>query len=136
MLAVCGRGVDAAEVVDAYLHAGRRIPADLYQESVEQLIETWTWPNPPQPGDILRVSQQIEIERRMAVRERERYEYQAQMIADAMTPAQARKLLAGLEAQPEPQSQVLASARELQMRILRVAAGRGTRELVDGVESL
>ena len=125
MLAVCGRGTDAAEVVDAYLRSGCQISAGLYAEAVAHLIGTWTWPNPPQPGDIMRVAKQIHGARRIQAREEKQRREQAEMVANAMTPGQARDLLANLQAQPEPKSQALAAARELQMRLLAVAAVRG-----------
>ena len=125
MFAVCGRGTDAAEVVDAYLYAGRHTPAELYQAAVSRLVDTWTWPNPPQPGDILRVAKQIHGARRIQAREEKQRREQAEMVADAMTPGQARELLENLQAQPEPTTKEQRAARELQMRLLAVAAVQG-----------
>ena len=116
---------DAAAPMEAYIQAAARIPPELYQAAIQQLIETWTWPNPPQPGDILRVAKQIHGARRIQAREEKQRREQAEMVADAMTSGQARELLENLQAQPEPTTKEQRAARELQMRLLAVAAVRG-----------
>lgn len=115
--------------MDVYLRAARDIPADLFIDAVSALIDSWTYHNPPLPGDIRRVASELFLVRRRQQREARRQRERDECRANAMTTNQARELLAKLEAEPEPDELWKRTAREFSLHALRRVIARGDEPL-------
>lgn len=111
LLALCPKGDEGLELVDAYLQAAKRIPAGIYMMACERLAETWddTYTF-PRPAHILKAVGLVRAEMREAETAREL----AEAREEAMTPAQAKELLAQL-----PQSWEMINEGHIGLKISR-----------------
>ena len=120
---MCPKGDEASQLADMYLDAARRIPAEVYAAACREVWATWddlyTF---PRPVHIAKAARPLMQEARDAERHRE----DAQIAAEAMTPDQARELLAEIPHGPE-QSVAGQMAKDISRGVLRMIVAKGTR---------
>lgn len=128
-MAVCSKGENASDVIDAYLEAGADIPARPYVSAVKELLKGWRYPNAPLPGDIQDIAHRMLLDLRRVSRELKQREYQAQLERDAMTPTEARNLLADIEMRAPTENPVEVAGREIEVMLLEAVIGRNRHEV-------
>lgn len=133
LFALCPKGDEAADAIDLYLLSCHRISDALFVEAVASLMETWSWPNPPLPGDIHTRAVKLRIAKRRRDRETKRIRELEGDCEDAMTPVQAQRLLSELHGEPCParlQDRIARKFREYALE--RVIARDVTPQLTTG----
>ena len=137
VFAICpnARVDDAGAIFDAYLDLGEDIPTGAYVEAVKRLAKTWTWPNPPQPGDIRKVAAKLLLELRLWLREQKQLEVAARAMQDAISPAQAQAIVGQLEAIGPPEDPYELIGWKFSLALHRAAARRGELTTIEGGKS-
>lgn len=129
MFGLCPFGGEASAAVAVYLTLGAKIPLLAYEAAIMSLMDEWTYPNPPQPGDIKREAKRIlaEIGRieQAETERRERLEFEASCI----TPGEAREILSELESNGPPTGLWEKNAYRLQVVMCKKIIARGHRAI-------